>query len=124
LIPLVGLCFACANFDRSPESGYAGQKPRSSRVLKSRSTTPLPMKEVNLSTRTRLKQLENSLSTRQEMEQYSKALPWFHNEEERIQFLSLPGFEDRQKWLTKRDFNARGGQIRNEMRELVEVQDI
>lgn len=118
---LAVLCVSCAQMSRSRESGYSEGR-RSSTVKR---TSPAPVQEqAPPSVKSRLKQLENSLSTKKETEQYSKALPWFHNEQERIQFLSLPGFEARQKWLSERDFNSRIHQVQSEMKELVEAQDI
>jgi len=129
LVCLIGFSVSCTHLGRSPESGYSEKKSsRSGNLLKtgsrSSSDRPLDSGPVNVSQKTRLKQLENSLSTRKETEQYSKALPWFYNDQERIQFLSLPGFEARQKWLSDREFSNRVGSVQQEMKELVEAQDI
>ena len=82
------------------------------------------MDENSLNEKTRLKQLENALSSRKEVEQYSKALPWFDNDQERIQFLQLPGFESRQKWLVQQGFSSRSSRAQSKMKDLVEAQDI
>jgi hypothetical protein len=123
---LTVFCVSCADLSRSRDSGYA-QSKRSSTTRKASvisSNRPDQSDPVNLSTKSRLKQLENSLSTKKETEQYSKALPWFYNEQERIQFLSLPGFEARQSWLADREFSSRANQVQSDMKELVEAQDI
>jgi hypothetical protein len=123
---LAVFCISCAELSRSRESGYADGR-RSGTVRKSSKSSISTAPEAsgaNLSTKSRLKQLENSISNKKEMEQYSKALPWFYNEQERIQFLSLPGFEARQKWLADREFNSRMSEVQSSMKELVEAQDI
>lgn len=118
---------ACSIFGRSGESGYAKDRVspnivrKTSRIFRDGRND---QETERISQKTRLKQLENSLSTKKETEQYSKALPWFQTDEERIDFLRLPGFEARQKWLSERSFNQRTGQIKSRMRELVEAQDI
>ncbi len=124
----MGLFLGCANLmNRSSESGYAetnkktGNYTRTSKVSEQRVGD---RGAENVSQKTRLKQLENSLSTRKETEQYSKALPWFRNDAERIEFLQLAGFEERQKWLNQNSFNSRAGTVKTEMQELVEAQDI
>ncbi len=129
LIGLTLLTSACSILDRSPESGYSSGNSRNRSSVKHRSSqTSTPMRagqeEPEFSQKTRLKQLENSLSTKKETEQYSKALPWFQSDDERIQFLALPGFEARQKWLREQNFSSRSGSAQNDMKELVEAQDI
>jgi hypothetical protein len=128
LFVFASLLGACAYLNRSPESGYAdsNSKPKTSFHRSSRvSEQPIEDRgSENISQKTRLKQLENSLSTRKETEQYSKALPWFRNDQERIEFLSLPGFEARQKWLNELSFSSRANATRSEMHDLVEAQDI
>jgi hypothetical protein len=119
---------ACSVMDRSPESGYSDGHRRSTQLIRKSSRSSSEGREEteseNVSQKTRLKQLENSLSTRKETEQYSKALPWFNSDAERIEFLQLPGFEARQRWLSQQGFSARSGQVQNSMKELVEAQDI
>lgn len=129
ILPIVMFLFAtgCSLFERSRDSGYSGgnSKPRTSFSRTSVTADGSSSREQeNVSQKTRLKQLENSLSTRKETEQYSKALPWFNGDAERIDFLSLPGFEARQKWLSQRDFNSRSALVMHDMKELVEAQDI
>lgn len=117
----------CNLLSRSDSSGY-GETRKSSKLIRKSSRISEDGARAEeydrVSTKTRLKQLENSLSTRKETEQYSKALPWFLSDEERIEFLQLPGFEARQKWLSANSFSSRAGQIQSNMRDLVEAQDI
>ncbi len=72
----------------------------------------------------RLKSLENSTMSSKELEQYSKALPYMKSDEERLKFLELDGFESRQTWLQNQDFPSRPANSQDEMKELVETQDI
>lgn len=126
---LAFLSSACSILDRSPESGYSSgtSRSKSAQIRRSSKTSTFPASgqgEPELSQKTRLKQLENALSTRKETEQYSKALPWFQSDDERVHFLALPGFEARQKWLTEQNFSSRSSSAQTDMKELVEAQDI
>lgn len=72
----------------------------------------------------RLKTLENRVVSAKELEQYSKALPYMKSDEERIRFLELGGFEERQEWLRAQDFPSRPTDTQAQMKELVDAQDI
>lgn len=72
----------------------------------------------------RLKSLENRIVSSKELEQYSKALPYMKAEDERIKFLELGGFEERQEWLRSQDFPSRPTETQAEMKDLVDTQDI
>lgn len=129
----IAYCFfflstSCSVLNRSPESGYSDGNRRTSHIVRrtSRSSSEGPEERDSekVSRKTQLKQLENSLSTRKETEQYSKALPWFSDDDERIEFLRLPGFEARQRWLTDHNFSSRSAQVQSSLKDLVEAQDI
>jgi hypothetical protein len=128
LIPMALILNSCAFLNRSSESGYSDNDLRRSPPIRKTSRisseTEADVDRRNLSQKTRLKQLENSLSNRKETEQYSKALPWFANDSERIEFLQLPGFEARQKWLSENNFSSRTSLVTHSMRDLIEAQDI
>lgn len=129
VLPLFLFNSACSIFGRSPESGYSSGNSRaksSQKYRSSQNSTSIGsgQDEPELSQKTRLKQLENALSTKKETEQYSKALPWFQSDDERVRFLALPGFEARQKWLTEQNFSFRSSTAQADMKELVEAQDI
>jgi hypothetical protein len=121
------LATACSLVQRSPESGY-GEKQDSWSNIKRTSqvdrSTNEDVEEQHLSQKTILRHLENAISTRKELEQYSKALPWFKNDKEKIEFLKLPDFEARQQWLQDNDFSSRAQSITDSMKELVDAQDI
>ncbi len=130
IILLTTFIFGCANFERSSDSGYAkagnkstksGWKKVSAEVSETKSllkTEPVTDQQL------RIKQLENSLSSRKEVEQYSRALPWFKNDNEKMEFLNQPGFEARQKWLAENDFQGRIQRVKAQLKDLVEAQDI
>jgi hypothetical protein len=128
---LVAMLFhsGCSGLSRHPESGYGtpGVKSTQSgwRKVEGRvNTKTIPAEPVDEDQKERLKKLENALSLKKEIDQYSRALPWFKNDEEKIEFLSLPNYEVRQKWLLETDYGSRIQRIKNQMKELVEAQDI
>jgi hypothetical protein len=124
---LLFLITACSLIQRSPESGYGEERDpwknskKTSRVERS---SDEDVQEKNQSQKTVLRHLENALSTRKEVEQYSKVLPWFKNDAEKIEFLKLPGFEARQQWLQDNDFSSRSQSVTDSMKDLVDAQDI
>ena len=68
--------------------------------------------------------MERSLSSKKEREQYSKILPWLKNDEEKISFLSIPSIEGRQQWINRNNIWGRSQAPQEEMKELIETQDI
>lgn len=112
---------ACGVFERHPDSGYSRT---SATQLVKRSQVSRPLAPQNIETKTRLKQLENSISTKKELEQYSRVLPYLKDEDERIAFLSLPSFEEKQKFLRDQNLDNRTVKAHEDYRELVEAQDI
>lgn len=61
--------------------------------------TDVERKEVM--NRRRLRQLERSLDSNKERVNYSKVLPLFLNDEEKIDYLSIPSLEGRQAWVNR-----------------------
>ncbi len=117
---------ACSQLQRSQESGYSNARKyspvkRSSKTLGGEMQDAEPERTPQ---KTLLKKLENGLNVRKEIEQYSKALPWFYSDQERIEFLSLPDFEARSRWMTAQNFNGRSSLVLSEMKDLVEAKDI
>lgn len=112
---LVVILSGCSVFDRHEDSGY---KTRASQRISQKS------EYVNSSSKLKLRNLENSLSTKKELAQYSKVLPYFESDEEKIEFLEQDGFENKQKWLNQRQFAKRPMLTNDELRDLVEAQDI
>jgi hypothetical protein len=125
------LITSCYSFQRSPESGYSTGSTKSSlsgwkRASRETTHKAQPSESNNNSSeiKIRLKQLENSMQGRRELEQYSKSLPWFANDEEKIEFLSAGAFEERQKWLQNNKFYERQKNVTSQMQELLDAQDI
>lgn len=117
---------ACSQLQRSQESGYNNAR-KYSPTKRSSKTVNGDMQETEperVSQKSQLKKLENGLNVRKEIEQYSKALPWFYSDQERIEFLTLPDFEARAKWMTSLNFNGRSSLVLSEMKDLVEAKDI
>lgn len=71
-----------------------------------------------------LKLLENKIQGRHELLQYSKALPYFYNSNEQIEFLRLDSFKSRQEWLNKNKFWNRISSKEKTFDETIKNQDI
>lgn len=74
--------------------------------------------------RMRLRDLERSLSSQKEKEQYSKVLPWLTDDEEKIEFLSIPSIEGRQAWINKQNIWRRSKMPDTAIKDIIETQDI
>ena len=131
----------CANMRRSSSSGYGSggveYQDAAQRAQMRDSTTRKTAYEMGkdpdslnendmyeIRQRQRLRELERTLSSKKEKEQYSKVLPWFSGDEEKIQFLTIPSIEGRQQWMNKKDIWARTQAPKQEMKRMVEAQDI
>lgn len=134
---------SCAQFNRSTDSGYGARSPKvitsyaptSSSGMDSETVrtayelglspnnmTPDEAKQVQQ--RRQVKGLERGLESRQEKDQYSKILPWFKDDEEKISFLSIPSLEGRQQWINKNNIWSRARVPANRMKDLIDAQDI
>lgn len=80
------------------------------------------MDEIN--SRRDARSLERTLRSKKEREQYSKILPWLKNDQEKIEFLSIPSIEGRQQWINQKNIWSRSQAPQEEMKELVEAQDV
>lgn len=58
-------------------------------------------------TRRRLRHLERSLDSQKERIAYSKVLPLFNNDQEKIDYLSIPSLEGRQSWVARQKLWSR-----------------
>jgi hypothetical protein len=119
----LALLMGCTHFERSPESGYSPQSMSKMQTYRTKPTIKDP-EWGSLQSKTRIKQLENTLRTKKELDQYSKVLPLFKDDQERAEFLELSGFETRSRWLNKKDVPGRAQAQLENMRELIEAQDI
>lgn len=112
LFALVALTPACSNLQRSAESGYGITSP-SARLQPA-------VAEPNA----RLKQLEAGLTDPRSLEQYSRWLPWFRDDNEKVFFLSLPTVQARQAWVAEQDIPGRAKRISQELKAVIEAKDI
>ncbi|RYZ84995.1 MAG: hypothetical protein EOP06_17050, partial [Proteobacteria bacterium] len=112
VLSLITLTTACAQFQRSVDSGYTARTPK---IVNSYSSVQSPQMDADTSRiayelgynpdslnseelqmvrrRKQVKEFERALDSRQEKEQYSKILPWLKDDEEKIEFLSIPSLE-------------------------------
>lgn len=75
-------------------------------------------------TQIQIRDLERHLKNQREKELYSKLLPWFRNEEEKLEYLSLPSLQERQEWANDKRIWNRAKSPNDEMRSLMQNQDI
>lgn len=122
---------SCYSLQRSSESGYSSGSSKKTQSGWSKASQDQPSRGSNLPTsqsstevKVRLKQLENAMQGKRELEQYSKALPWFNSDEEKIEFLEFGAYEERQKWLQANKFFERAKKVTSQMQELLDAQDI
>lgn len=140
VVLVAGGSMGCAQLQRSAGSGYkeniqyAESSPRSSGYDRQTrqtayelgkdpgSLTPNDMDEIRK--RQNLREMERTLGSKKEREQYSKVLPWLKNDEEKISFLSIPSIEGRQQWINKNNLWSRSQAPQEEIKSLIETQDI
>lgn len=114
---------SCTHFERTPESGYAAFQTPKTTVTRTKAT-PREENWDSAQYKTRVKQLENGLRGKRELDQYSHLLPLFKNEQEKIEFLQLQGFENRARWVNQKNVLKRSQTQQDDMRDLVDAQDI
>ncbi|WP_374027980.1 hypothetical protein ACES2J_03645 [Bdellovibrio bacteriovorus] len=142
VIVALGALSGCSHLHRSADSGYAPApedvrySDNSNSAVYDRQTRQtayeLGLDPASLSgrdlqavrDRQQLRQLERSLSSRKEREQYSKILPWLKNDAEKIEVLSIPSIEGRQAWVNRNSVWNRSQAPQEEMKGLIESQDI
>lgn len=71
-----------------------------------------------------IKGKEKYLTDERERKQYYNALPWFKNEDERIEFLYQPGYEARLTWMRKHKFGKRATEVEEDIAEMIDKKDI
>lgn len=120
---LMLLTSGCALFERSPNSGNQAQRTNTSSKLlyayfgDSKNAMPVNPK-------VQLKMLESALSTNREIEQYSKLLPLFADDQEKIEFLKNGDFESKQAWIRESQILNRNQAIQASMQNLIDNRDI
>lgn len=137
---------SCVNLSRSRESGYAinDNQPSTKLITETNQRSfldpelrkiayelgldpriQLSQGELNLiKDRMQVRNLERSLNSRKEKEQYSKVLPWLMNDQEKLEFLSIPSLEGRQTWIQQHQVWSRSQVPNEELKNLVDNQDI
>jgi hypothetical protein len=124
---------ACSHLQRSPMSGYAHQnhEPNFSPAGRSARGTAAfagiggnaPKTAVDKTDK--VHKAEANLEGRREREQYFRYKPHMRDDLERLEFLSLPSFNARQRWLEARGINdGFGASHPPEIQALVEINDI
>lgn len=112
IILLLSFCVftACEHFEkrRQQETGENSQGK-------------IPRESFNKS---KIRDLEKRLTTKQEKQMYSKLLPWFLDDEERIAFLSQSNFENRQEWIQNSGILSRQNQLGQKYKRVIDNQDI
>lgn len=72
----------------------------------------------------RIKDYERQLKTNREKELYSKLLPWFRDQDEKLDYLSLPSLQEKQEWAANKKIWNRAKNPNDEMKNLMLNQDI
>ncbi len=143
LICMPFVAMACAQFQRSKNSGYnlrapkvvntysavetQGSDPETTRIAYELGFSPASMSADELQQvqqRKKLRELEKSLDSRQSKEQYSKILPWLKDDTEKIELLTIPSLEGRQNWINRNNIWSRTRVPVTRMKELIDSQDI
>ena len=73
--------------------------------------------------RRRLRQLERTLDSEKERLSYSKVLPLFSSDLEKIEYLSIPSIEGRQSWVNRNKVWSRM-KSNKDFQDMVEAQDL
>jgi hypothetical protein len=71
-----------------------------------------------------VKNLEAKLESKRDKENYSKILPWFKDDNEKIEFLSLQSREAKSNWVAKKKILMRSQSPSTEFKDLIDSQDI
>lgn len=134
---------ACAQIQRSTDSGYASRSPKivntysavetpksdsdTTRIAYELGFTPTSMSAdefQQVQQRKQLRELEKTLDSRQAKEQYSKVLPWLKDDAEKVEMLTIPSLEGRQSWINRQSIWSRARVPVARMKELIDSQDI
>lgn len=107
-LALILTSFGCSTFQSPPDDGRAARaqirpvQPRNERV----------------------KYMESELVGRREREQYFKARPYMTTNNERVEFLKLKTFEDRDEWLEKKGYVGTVIKYPTDVQGLIDRNDI
>jgi hypothetical protein len=134
------LMCSCSTFQRSSESGYSAathggpgfsrdrtafDRERSANELGLASNSKLSDDDVHaVDMHTRLRRAEERLEGKRERDQYYKNKPYMRNDIDRLEFLALGSFDDRNQWLTSHGVFGTDTAHRPEIQALIEINDI
>lgn len=71
-----------------------------------------------------IRSYEKQLSTKREKEHYSKVLPWFKSDQERLKYLQIPSFNEKQQWALDERIWNRANSPTQEMKAMIVTSDI
>ena len=125
LFLLIMLQLGCQNFQRSDQSGYGQQSSRSrSQVVSSSDINGQRKEPVYQSEKDRIAFLEKNLKSKSEKEHYTRILPWFESQDERLEYLLMNSLDKKETWAKDRNIWQRSSSPSNKTLELVQNQDI
>jgi hypothetical protein len=104
---------------------FVSKRIESRERLESEKKSPSdPVESDDQLTQIQVRDQERRLKSHKERELYSKLLPWFRNEKERLEFLSIPSLSEKQSWAQEKRIWSRAKNPNEEMRGLIQSQDI
>lgn len=111
LISILGLAIGCSHIERRQQMQTEDGDETTS------SSSPMTNKN-------KIRDLEKGLITQQDKALYSKLLPWFNSEEEKMSFLRNGDYEEKQKWVVKTKILNRPSEWAAKYKRLIDNQDI
>ena len=133
---------ACALLERSPSSGYYedqeyAAKPIDIYLLKQQSVEDDAREELGLGgrvlseeeravleNRIQLKRIEGRIHSSREKKQYFGVRGALKTDRERLQFLSMPTYEARERWATTRGLASQEENHSDEISKIIDTNDI
>ncbi len=79
--------------------------------------------KLQVEKRKKVRMLERALDSQKERLQYSKVLPWLKDDNEKLDYLSIPSIEGRQAWVNRNKIWTRAKDLKGFV-EVMESQDI
>lgn len=143
LLALMFMVTGCAGLKRSEQSGYMGRDSEQTGVKRdrraderestmsemglgnygnARELSDRELEAINL--RLALTKAEKNLEGKREREQYYKNKPYMKNDRERLEFLRIASFDDRNRWLNAKGIQASLTQHPSEVQALIDINDI
>lgn len=142
LISSLGLS-ACATLERDPRSGYNSrneyrsdsvrefyQERQDKEEIDAREELGYDGRALNererarLEDRIRLKRMEAEIESKRDQKQYYSVRGVMPNDRERMQFLSLPSYEAKQRWLQNRGYLKEETSYPDNIAKTIEAHDI